>query len=103
MRSRAGQLGVRSTVGRWEGRESWRKLGREGHGPREMTQGKGFTFLTSSLEGLCAKGTEMAVEGGESWARMPQVLSSAPIPAPRVPWYSQSPPQPTFQVHRPHL
>lgn len=91
-------------VGGWEGRGSWRRLGRKGHGSREMTQGQGFTLLTSSLEGLCAKGTAMAVEEGrESWARVPHALSSALIPAPRAPWYSQSPPQPTFQVHRPHL
>lgn len=62
-----------------------------------MRQGKGSALLTSSLEGLGAKGAAVAVEEGDGcwYPRYPAgtVLGADP----------RSSPQPTCQVHRPYL
>lgn len=97
---RAGQRAVRRAVG---GEMIWRRLGGEDQGPREMRQGKGSTLLplpwrvSAPREQRWLRRKEMGAGSG------PSALSPVLIPAPKVSRYPHYSPQPTCQVHRPHL
>ena len=66
-----------------------------GWGPREMRWGERATVLTSSLEGLGARGAAVAVgEGGGCWAQTPGTVPGADSSSEVVPVPTSPLPQP---------